>query len=57
MTTVVVIVPPVGPPVPVVVGRFIGDDLLLNDGMRRHDLEYLEERGRKIYLNGTMAYR
>ena len=57
MTTVVVFVPPVGPPIPVVVGRSIGNDLILNDELRRGDLEYLEERGRRIYLNGTMAYR
>ena len=57
MTTVVVIVPPVGPPIPVVVGRSVGGGLFLNDAMRRRDLEYLEDDGREIYLNGTIAYR
>lgn len=57
MTTVVVIVPPVGPPIPVVVGRSIGDGLFLNEAMRRRDLEYLEDQeGRRIYLNGTIDY-
>ena len=57
MTTVVVIVPPVGPPIPVVVGRSIGGALLLNYAMRRRDFEYFEDEGRRIYLNGTIAYR
>lgn len=57
MTTVVVIVPPVGPPIPVVVGRSIGDGLFLNDAVRRRDFEYLEDEGLRIYLNGTIAYR
>ena len=57
MTTVVVIVPPVGPPIPVVVGRSIGGVLLLNYAMRRRDFEYFEDEGRRIYLNGTIAYR
>ena len=57
MSTVVVIVPPVGPPIPVVVGRSLDGELFLNDAVRRRDLDYLEDEGRRIYLNGTIVYR
>ncbi len=59
MSTVVVIVPPVGPPIPVVVGRAIDGQLVLDDGLEREDLAYLEDEtdGKKMYLNGTISYR
>ena len=57
MSTVVVIVPPVGPPIPVVVGRSLDGDLFLNDAVRRRDFDHLEDEGRRIYLNGTIVYR
>ena len=57
MSTVVVIVPPVGPPIPVVVGRSLDGELFLNDAVRRRDFDHLEDEGRRIYLNGTIVYR
>jgi hypothetical protein len=59
MTTVVVIVPPIGPPIPVAVGRAVGGKLFLNQGLERKDLQYLEDEneGKRLYLNGTIVFR
>ena len=60
---VITIVPPVGPPVPVLVGKAIQPrqnstyDVYLNEGIDEEGVFFETEDETKLFPNGTISYR
>ena len=63
MTMIITIVPPVGPPIPVLVGRAIQDEpqnpfeIFLDESMDKEGVYFETEDSSKIFPNGTIVYK
>ena len=57
MAMVIVIVPPVGPPIPVIVGRALKDGTVFMDQRFKDPRVFFEDGQTKLFPNGTLVYQ